>query len=73
LPSRNLFEVPENISDEAAVFTEPLAAAVEIGACRIHPDDNVAVTGTENWLSLCPGPRATTPQIRYLIGKHTRN
>ena len=30
LPVRNLHEVPANISDEAAVFTEPLAAAAEI-------------------------------------------
>ena len=30
LPVRNLHEVPANISDEAAVFAEPLAAAAEI-------------------------------------------
>ena len=30
LPVRNLHEVPANIPDEAAVFTEPLAAAAEI-------------------------------------------
>lgn len=30
LPVKNLHEVPANVSDEAAVFTEPLAAATEI-------------------------------------------
>jgi len=30
LPTRNLHEVPANVPDEAAVFTEPLAAAAEI-------------------------------------------
>ena len=30
LPDRNLFEVPENIDNKTAVFTEPLAAAMEI-------------------------------------------
>jgi threonine dehydrogenase-like Zn-dependent dehydrogenase len=29
-PIRNLYPVPESVSDEAAVFTEPLAAALEI-------------------------------------------
>ena len=30
LPVQNLHEIPENVPDEAAVFTEPLAAAFEI-------------------------------------------
>jgi len=30
LPVKNLLKVPENITDEEAVFTEPLAAAFEI-------------------------------------------
>lgn len=30
LPLENLFEVPDNVSDHSAVFTEPLAAAMEI-------------------------------------------
>ena len=46
LPSRNLFEVPENVSDDAAVFTEPLAAAVGITErVDINTDDKVAVIG----------------------------
>ena len=30
LPTRNLHVVPENVSDEQAVFTEPLAAAIQV-------------------------------------------
>ncbi len=30
LPLENLYEIPANVSDEAAVFTEPIAAACEI-------------------------------------------
>jgi alcohol dehydrogenase len=46
LPQANLYAVPENISDEMAVFTEPLAAACEILAqIRIAPTDRVVVLG----------------------------
>jgi threonine dehydrogenase-like Zn-dependent dehydrogenase len=31
LPEENLFKVPEDVSDRQAVFTEPLAAALQIG------------------------------------------
>lgn len=46
LPLRNLHEVPEEIPDEAAVFTEPLAAAAEIlEQMMIAPGTPVAVLG----------------------------
>ena len=46
LPVENLHSVPASISDEAAVFTEPLAAALEINQqIHIHPDDHVLVVG----------------------------
>ncbi len=46
LPLRNLHRVPDNIPDEAAVFTEPLAAALEIQQqVQIHPSDRVLVVG----------------------------
>jgi threonine dehydrogenase-like Zn-dependent dehydrogenase len=46
LPLDNLHEVPENISDEEAVFTEPLAAAFEITKqVQIKPDDKILVLG----------------------------
>jgi threonine dehydrogenase-like Zn-dependent dehydrogenase len=46
LPLPNLFGVPEEVSDEEAVFVEPLAAAFEIlEQVRIGPDHKVLVMG----------------------------
>lgn len=46
LPTRNLLEVPETITDEEAVFVEPLAAAYAITErIEIHPNTKVAVIG----------------------------
>ncbi len=46
LPVENLYEVPENLSDEEAVFSEPIAAALEIQAqLQISPEDQVLVIG----------------------------
>lgn len=46
LPQRNLHLVPDNLSNEAAVFVEPLAAALEIlEQVHIRPTDRVAVLG----------------------------
>ena len=46
LPLENLHRVPDSIPDEAAVFTEPLAAALEIQQqISVHPTDRVLVIG----------------------------
>jgi len=46
LPVTNLHTVPEAVSDEAAVFVEPLAAALEIlEQVQIKPTDRVVVLG----------------------------
>jgi threonine dehydrogenase-like Zn-dependent dehydrogenase len=46
LPVANLHTVPEVVSDEAAVFVEPLAAALEIlEQVQIKPTDRVVVLG----------------------------
>lgn len=46
MPLENLLEVPQNVSDEEAVFVEPLAAACEIIEQKhIQPTDKVAVLG----------------------------
>jgi threonine dehydrogenase-like Zn-dependent dehydrogenase len=46
LPAGNLHVVPDDVDSEAAVFTEPLAAALEIQEqVRITPDDRVLVVG----------------------------
>ncbi|MEC7583838.1 MAG: alcohol dehydrogenase catalytic domain-containing protein [Planctomycetota bacterium] len=43
LPDSNLFAVPDHVSDDAATFTEPLAAA-------LHIADDVALQGSEKAL-----------------------
>jgi threonine dehydrogenase-like Zn-dependent dehydrogenase len=46
LPDRNLIAIPDQIPDEAAVFTEPLAAAFEIfEQTEIQPRDRIAILG----------------------------
>lgn len=46
LPIENLHPIPDNVSDEAAVFVEPLAAALEIQEqISVSPNDQVLVIG----------------------------
>lgn len=46
LPLVNLHAVPQNLPDEVAIFTEPLAAAVRIrDQINVRPTHNVAVVG----------------------------
>jgi len=46
IPEKNLFFIPDSISDEEAVFIEPLAAACEIlEQIQIQPQFHVAVFG----------------------------
>lgn len=47
MPERNLHLVPDSVSDEDAVFVEPLAAAYQVLAqCPIEPRMSVAVVGS---------------------------
>ncbi|WP_420631276.1 MDR/zinc-dependent alcohol dehydrogenase-like family protein [Candidatus Leptofilum sp.] len=46
VPIRNLHAVPDNVTDEQAVFTEPLAAALKIrDQVKIRPSQKTAVVG----------------------------
>lgn len=46
VPPANLHEVPDTVSDEEAVFVEPLAAAYQVRVqCRIEPRMKVCVLG----------------------------
>jgi len=46
LPFKNLYPIPDSIPDELAVFTEPLAAALEVQEqVQIRPNDRVLVVG----------------------------
>ena len=54
VPVTNLHFVPENVSDEEAVFTEPLAAACEIlTQIQLNPGDDVLVLGDGKLGNLC--------------------
>lgn len=71
LPARNLLEVPEKISDEQAVFAEPLAAAYGITEqIEISPDTKVAVIGDGKLGILCALSLALKSKNVVLIGKH---
>jgi threonine dehydrogenase-like Zn-dependent dehydrogenase len=71
LPSVNLIPVPENISDEHAVFTEPLAAACGIlERAAIEQTDRVAVIGDGKLGLLCAQVVAFTGAATLLVGKH---
>lgn len=46
VPTQNLFLVPEEVDDQSAVFTEPLAAALRIAQqIPLNPDQRVCVIG----------------------------
>src|ERR1043166_5414785 len=72
LPSRNLIEVPENVSDDQAVFAEPLAAARGITEqVDILRDTKVAVIGDGKLGLLCGLSLALKSQNVTLVGKHS--
>ncbi|PYT00487.1 MAG: alcohol dehydrogenase [Acidobacteria bacterium] len=71
LPSRNLVQVPDSVSDNAAVFAEPLAAAFGIGEqVEIGPETRVAVVGDGKLGLLCAMTTALRTNAIVLIGKH---
>ncbi len=71
LPARNLFEVPGNVSNEQAVFVEPLAAAFGITEqVGIFPETRVAIIGDGKLGNLCAQSLALKSRLVFLIGKH---
>jgi threonine dehydrogenase-like Zn-dependent dehydrogenase len=71
LPSVNLLEVPENVTNEQAVFAEPLAAAYGITEqVQIGPDTRVGVIGDGKLGLLCGMSVALFSQNVTVIGKH---
>jgi threonine dehydrogenase-like Zn-dependent dehydrogenase len=70
-PVANLLPVPDEIPDEHAVFTEPLAAACGIlERALITEDTRVAVIGDGKLGLLCAQVIATTGAPVTLVGKH---
>jgi len=71
LPLENLHVVPEGVSTDAAVFTEPLAAALEIQQqITITPDDHVLVVGDGKLGQLIAQTLALTGCELLAIGRH---
>ena len=71
LPDANLVEVPDGVSDEAAVFAEPLAAAYGITEqVEIGPDTRVAVIGDGKLGILCALSLGLASKRVTLFGRH---
>lgn len=73
LPAGNLHVVPDHISDEEAVFTEPLAAALEIQEqIDISASDRVLVAGDGKLGQLVARSLALTGCRVAVAGRHPR-
>lgn len=71
LPKRNCVEVPDSVSDEEAVFAEPLAAAIQVTRqVKLESRTNVAVLGTGRLGLLIAQVLATTGCKLTAIGRN---
>jgi threonine dehydrogenase-like Zn-dependent dehydrogenase len=71
VPQQNLHAVPEALSDDVAVFTEPVAAAFQIPVqLTIRGQDRVAVLGDGRLGNLCAQVLARLSDHVLVIGKH---
>ena len=71
LPLENLHRVPESVSDEMAVFTEPLAAALEIQQqIQLKPDDRVLLVGAGRLGQLIAQTLALTGCDLQVVTRH---
>lgn len=72
LPFENLHPLPDSVSDDQAIFVEPLAAACEIPEqVKIQPTDRVAVIGDGKLGLLCAQVIALTGCQLNVVGRHT--
>ena len=71
LPLENLHRVPDSVSDEMAVFTEPLAAALEIQQqIQIKPTDRVLLVGAGRLGQLIAQTLALTGCDLHVLARH---
>ncbi len=71
LPTRNLHLVPDNVSDEEAVFVEPLAANFEIvEQVHVKPTDSVVVLGDGKMGQLAAQVLVLSGCEVMMVGKH---
>src|SRR6266545_6210004 len=73
LPIANLHRVPASVPDEMAVFTEPLAAALEIqDQIQIKPSDRVLLVGAGRLGQLIAQTLALTGCDLRVVARHMR-
>lgn len=71
LPARNLHLLPDRLPDEAAVFTEPLAAACQVlEQVQVRPTDHVLVLGDGKLGLLVAQVVALTGCNLTAVGRH---
>ncbi|MFM8535091.1 MAG: alcohol dehydrogenase catalytic domain-containing protein [Acidimicrobiia bacterium] len=71
VPQRNLHVVPDTIANDEAVFTEPLAAALQIPAqISVRRDARVIVLGDGRLGNLCAQVLARLTDHLLVVGKH---
>ena len=71
MPISNLIEIPEGISDDRAVFIEPLSAACEIlEQLSLNGSERVVVLGDGRLGILCAWVLSTVVSDVTLIGHH---
>jgi threonine dehydrogenase-like Zn-dependent dehydrogenase len=72
LPLENLHRVPDSVPDEMAVFTEPLAAALEIQQqIQIRPTDRVLLVGAGRLGQLIAQTLALTGCALHVVARHS--
>ena len=71
VPERNLHAVPDGVDTDAAVFTEPLAAAFQIlEQLTIERADRIVVLGDGRLGNLCAQVLASAADSVLVVGKH---
>src|SRR5215207_3409425 len=73
LPLANLHRVPDSVPDEMAVFTEPLAAALEIQQqIQLKPNDRVLLIGAGRLGQLIAQTLALTGCNLHVVARHAQ-
>jgi len=70
IPERNLHRVPDSVSNERAVFTEPLAAAIQISKQIDLVGKRVAILGDGRLGILCAQAIRLSTHAIVVVGKH---
>ncbi|MGB7345232.1 MAG: alcohol dehydrogenase catalytic domain-containing protein [Pirellulaceae bacterium] len=71
VPEKNLHRVPDDVSDDEAVFVEPLAAAFQItDQVKITSDQRLLVLGDGRLAFMCANVLKLTGAPLAVVGKH---